>query len=81
MGELCSGGATTTATIGGVDAAPPAIVEVVKLEEVAVQLVADVEKSSKNIQKMIEGVDFDRSDDFDEFDESSLYPTNGFPLI
>lgn len=55
-----------------------------KLEEdVAVQMVADVDTASKNIQKMIEGaipVDFDRSD-FEEFDESSLYPTNGFPLL
>lgn len=56
-----------------------------KLEEVAVQLVADVANSSKHIQKMIEGamaipVDFDRSD-FDEFDESSLYPANGFPML
>lgn len=54
-----------------------------KLEEVAVQLVADVASSSKHIQKMIEGaipVDFDRSD-FDEFDESSLYPANGFPML
>lgn len=60
------------------------IAEKDKLEEdVAVQLIADVDTTSKNIQKMIEGaipVDFDRSD-FEEFDESSLYPSNGFPLL
>lgn len=71
LGELCSG-----------TAAPTDIADKDKLEDVAVQLVADVATTSKNIQKMIEGaipVDFDRND-FD-FDESSLYPANGFPLL
>lgn len=69
---------------GGVGEGSCVIAEKDKLEEdVAVQLIADVDTTSKNIQKMIEGaipVDFDRSD-FEEFDESSLYPSNGFPLL
>lgn len=72
LGEICSGGG------GGA-----VVAEKDKLEDVAVQLVADVATTSKNIQKMIEGaipVDFDRND-FDEFDESSLYPANAFPLL
>lgn len=74
LGEICSG-----ATI----ATPIIVPDKDKLEDVAVQLIADVATTSKNIQKMIEGaipVDFDRND-FDEFDESSLYPANGFPLL
>lgn len=46
-----------------------------RVEDVAVQLVADVATSSKDIQKMIEGaipVDFDRNG-YDAFDESSMY--------
>lgn len=71
---------TTTASMNGEIAVEKLEVEE---EDVAVQMVADVATASKNIQKMIEGaisVDFDRHD-FDEFDESSLYPTNGFPLL
>lgn len=73
LGEICSVVANSGA----------GLVEKDKLEDVAVQLVADVATTSKNIQKMIEGaipVDFDRND-FDEFDESSLYPASGFPLL